>query len=182
MGPLILETLPTGALLLIDTPPIVYFLEAHPKLAKVFKPLFERHAAGDLHFAVTTVSIAEVLTGPLQSRNEALAERFRTVIGSWQVVDLTADIAASAARLRTSLRLKLADAVQAASAIAMNANAHLRSRFLARAIASRIALAPTIGLVAVDRNIGENHPERRAKILALAQGKTSMSKHALRGV
>ena len=123
MGSLTLQTLPTGALLLMDTPPIVYFLEAHPKVAKTFKPLFERHAAGELHFAVTTVSIAEVLTGPLQTGNEALAERFRAILGSWQVVDLTADIAASAARLRASFRLKLADAVQAASAIALNADA-----------------------------------------------------------
>ena len=123
MEPLTLETLPTGALLLMDTAPIVYILEAHVKLAKLFKPLFERHAAGELQFAVTTISIAEVLTGPLQSGNEVLAERFRTILGSWQVVDLTADIAASAARLRASLRLKLADAVQAASAIAVNADA-----------------------------------------------------------
>jgi predicted nucleic acid-binding protein len=123
MESLTLDTLPAGALLLMDTAPIVYFLEAHAKLAKVFKPLFERHAAGELQFAVTTVSIAEVLTGPLRSGNEALAERFRTILGSWHVVDLTADIAASAARMRASLRLKLADAVQAASAIAVNADA-----------------------------------------------------------
>ncbi len=45
------------------------------------------------------------------------------MLESWQVVDLTADIAASAARLRAALRLKLADAVQAASAIAINADA-----------------------------------------------------------
>ena len=123
MEPLTLDKLPDGALLLMDTPPIVYFLEGHAKLAKVFKPVFERHAAGELRFAVTTVSIAEVLAGPLQSGNEALAERFRTILESWQVVDLTANIAASAARLRASLRLKLPDAVQAASAIAINADA-----------------------------------------------------------
>jgi predicted nucleic acid-binding protein len=123
MEPLTLDKLPDGALLLMDTAPIVYFLEAHPKFAKVFKPLFERHAAGELHFAVTTVTIAEVLTGPLQSGNEALAERFRAILESWQVIDLTADIAESAARLRASLRLKLPDAVQAASAIAINADA-----------------------------------------------------------
>jgi predicted nucleic acid-binding protein len=123
MEPLTLDALPAGALLLMDTAPIVYFLEAHAKLGKVFKPLFERHADGELQFAVTTVSIAEVLIGPLQSGNEALAERFRTILGSLQVVDLTAGIAASAARLRASLRLRLADAVQAASAIAINADA-----------------------------------------------------------
>jgi len=43
MEPLTLEALPDGALLLMDTAPIVYFLEAHAKLAKVFKPVFERH-------------------------------------------------------------------------------------------------------------------------------------------
>jgi predicted nucleic acid-binding protein len=123
MEPLTYDNLPEGAVLLMDSAPIVYFLEAHPKLAKVFKPLFERHAAGKIHFAVTTISIAEVLTGPLQSGNEALAERFRSILESWQVVDLTADIAESAARLRASLRLKLPDAVQAASAIAINADA-----------------------------------------------------------
>jgi predicted nucleic acid-binding protein len=123
MEPLTLANLPKGALVLLDTPPIVYFLEAHPKFAQVFRPLFERQASGEVFFAVTTISIAEVLTGPLQSGNEALAARFRAVLESWQVVDLTADIAASAARLRASLRLKLADAVQAASAIAINADA-----------------------------------------------------------
>ena len=123
MEPLTLDDLPDGALLLMDSAPIVYHLEAHPKLGPLFEPYFARHAAGAIQFAVTTVSIAEVLSGPLQSGNEALAERFRAVLESWQVVDLTADIAASAARLRAALRLKLADAVQAASAIAINADA-----------------------------------------------------------
>jgi predicted nucleic acid-binding protein len=123
MESLTFDTLPDGALLLMDSAPIVYFLEAHSKLSKLFKPLFERHTAGALHFAVTTVSIAEVLTGPLQSRDEALAERYLAILKSWQVVDLTLEIAESAARLRASLRLKLPDAVQAASAIAINADA-----------------------------------------------------------
>jgi predicted nucleic acid-binding protein len=42
---------------------------------------------------------------------------------SWQVIDLSADIAESAARLQASLKLKLPDAIQAASAIAVNADA-----------------------------------------------------------
>ena len=107
----------------MDSAPIIYFLEAHPKLASVFSSMFERQAAGELHFAVTTITIAEVLTGPLQSGNEALAERYRAILESWQVVDLTAHVAESAARLRASLRLKLPDAIQAASALAINADA-----------------------------------------------------------
>ena len=123
MEPLTAAGLPPGALLLMDTAPIIYFLERHPKFSPVFKPFFVEHDAGRLHFAVTTITIAEILTGPLQAGDEALAERYRAVLESWQVVGLTADIAANAARLRASLRLKLADAVQAASAIAVNADA-----------------------------------------------------------
>jgi predicted nucleic acid-binding protein len=59
----------------------------------------------------------------LQSDDEALTRRYRTILESWQVVALDASIAESAARLRASLRLKLPDAVQAASALSINADA-----------------------------------------------------------
>ena len=123
MGSLDLSALPQGALVLVDSAPIIYVLEGHAKLAPRFRPLFERQAAGDIAFAVATITVAEVLTGPLGAGEEALAKRYRAVMESWQVVALTADIAESAARLRASLKLRLADAIQAASAIAVNADA-----------------------------------------------------------
>ena len=123
MEPIDLGTLPEGALILLDSAPIIYVLAAHPRLARRFAPLFEAHAAGSVRFAVTTITIAEILTGPLQAGDEALARRYRAVLQSWQVVPLDLDIAEGAARLRAALRLKLADAVQAASALAINAAA-----------------------------------------------------------
>lgn len=123
MEPLNLADLPERALLLVDSAPIIYFLDGHAKLGARFKPLFEAHAASHLRFAVTTITVAEVLTGPLQVGDEALARRYRAILESWEVVALDIDIAESAARLRATLRLKLADAVQAASALAINAAA-----------------------------------------------------------
>lgn len=123
MEPLSVSGLPDQALLLLDTAPIIYVLEEHPTLAARFRPLFDGHVAGRLRFAVTTTTIAEVLTGPLQTGEEVLARRYRTVLESWRVVALDADIAEGAARLRAALRLKLPDAVQAASALAINAAA-----------------------------------------------------------
>ncbi len=123
MEPLDLSGLPEQALLLLDTAPIIYCLEDHRKFGPRFQPLFEAHRTGDLRFAVSTITLAEVLTGPLQSNDEALARRYRAILESWRVVDLDTDIAESAARLRASLRLKLPDAVQAASALAINADA-----------------------------------------------------------
>jgi predicted nucleic acid-binding protein len=119
------EALPRGALVLVDSAPIIYLLEYHPKFAPRFRPVFERQAAGEITFAVTTIAMAEVLAGPLSIGQEVLAKRYRGVMESWQVVDLTADIAESAARIRGSVKLKLADAVQVASALAIGADALL---------------------------------------------------------
>ena len=123
MAALELGDLPDDALVLVDSAPIIYFLEGHPKLGPHFKPLFEAHQAGRLRFAITTITIAEVLTGPLRAGDDALAQRYRAIFEAWQLVPLDIDIAESAARLRASLGLKLADAVQAASALATNAAA-----------------------------------------------------------
>ncbi|MBP8296121.1 MAG: PIN domain-containing protein [Burkholderiales bacterium] len=109
--------------MLMDCAPIIYTLEAHPQLATRYKALFARHAAGELSLAVTTITIAEVLTGPLNAGEDALAKRYRAVLESWHVVDLTADIAETAARLRARHKLKLPDAIQLASALAINAHA-----------------------------------------------------------
>ena len=116
-------SIPDRSVVLIDSAPIIYTLEANRKLAARFAPLFARHARGDIELAVTTVTVAEVLTGPLRSGEEALAKRYRAAMESWQVVDLTVDVAESAARLRGKYRLKLPDAIQLASALAINAYA-----------------------------------------------------------
>ena len=123
MEPLAFGDLPEHALLLIDSAPIIYVLEDHRKLATRFIPLFEAHRAGRLRFAASTLTVAEVIAGPLQAGDETLAKRYRTMFESWQLVDLSVEIAESAARVRASLRLKLADAIQVATALAVNAAA-----------------------------------------------------------
>jgi predicted nucleic acid-binding protein len=123
MEPVNLEGLPENPLLLVDSAPIIYELENHPKFAPIFKPVFEAHDKGLVRFAVTTITLAEVLAGPLGNGDQVLAERYKATLRSWFVVDLDADIAESAARLRAALKLKLADAIQAASALALGADA-----------------------------------------------------------
>jgi len=131
--------LPAGALVLVDSAPIIYVLEGHREFARRFRPLFDRHAGGELRFAVTAITVAEVLTGPVSKGDEALVRRYRGVLDSWQVVDLSIDIAESAARLRATLKLKLPDAIQAASALAIGADALVtHDRDFARLSAPRV--------------------------------------------
>jgi predicted nucleic acid-binding protein len=110
MGPPDLSGLTPPPLQLLDTNPIVHWLEGHA-LADRFQPLFEKQAAGEVQFAITTVTIAEVLAGPLRVGDEALTARYRGILESWRVIELTAAVAERAARLRARRRLKLADAV-----------------------------------------------------------------------
>jgi predicted nucleic acid-binding protein len=121
MEPLDLADVPDQALLLIDSAPIIYHLEHHPAFGPRFRPIFEAHGHRRVRLAITTLTVAEVLAGPLKTGDEPLARRYRAVFETWNLVELDIDIAVQAARLRGSLALKLPDAVQAASALAINA-------------------------------------------------------------
>jgi predicted nucleic acid-binding protein len=130
-GPL--EDLLEDALVLIGSAPLVYRLKGHPELGPCFTSLFEAHAAGRLRFAATAITVAKVPTGPLQAGDDALVWRYHAIVNSWQPIALDVEIAESAARLWSSLRLKLADAVQVAAALAVNAAALVtRERDLSR--------------------------------------------------
>jgi predicted nucleic acid-binding protein len=123
MGTLNLDGLPEKALLAVDSPPIIYVIEGHDKLRPRFRPIFELYEAGRVRLAVSPITIAEVLTGPLKAGDEALAKRYRRILDSWEFAALDADVAESAARLRATLELKLADALQAAAALSIGADA-----------------------------------------------------------
>jgi predicted nucleic acid-binding protein len=139
MEPIDITGLPEQAVVLLDSAPIIYFLESHPKFAIRYASLFQAHVVRRLRFAVTTITIAEVLTGPLQLGEAAVARRYRRVFDTWTVVGLTADIAEAAASLRASLRLKLPDAIQVASALSINADAMItHDRDLSRVRSLRV--------------------------------------------
>lgn len=112
--------LPRSGRVTVDSAPIIYFLEGHPRFAVRYAPLFERAEAGDHQLVIATITLAEVLAGPLRTGNETLAQRYRlalTARPTWQVSDLTAPIAHRAARLRGRFQLRLPDAIQVATAL-----------------------------------------------------------------
>ena len=114
------SSLPSRGRFVIDSAPIIYVLEDHPILASRFVPVFERAQAGHYELVITTVTLVEVLTGPFRAGDESRADDYReslTSSPSWRVVDLTAEIAHRTARVRARTRLRLADAVQVATAI-----------------------------------------------------------------
>ena len=109
--------LEAGARVTIDSAPIIYFLEDHPKYASLFAPLFEAHAAHRLEIVISAITLAEVLAGPIKAGNEALASRYRRALSNWEIVPVDAEVATLAARLRIAHGLRLPDALQAATAL-----------------------------------------------------------------
>lgn len=115
--------LPLGARVVVDTAPIIYLLEDHPLFLPLFMGLFEAEAAGELQIAISTITLAEVLTGPLRSRNDALAQRYERALAHYTVAPVTSTVAAMAARMRARYGLKLPDAIQLATALDLEAAA-----------------------------------------------------------
>lgn len=112
-----------GAKVLVDTAPIIYLLEGHPVFGPRFAGLFEAESRGELAIAISTVTVAEVLVGPLQAGQETLARRYEKALLAFEVVALDAALAVQAARLRARYRLKLPDAIQLATALEIGAAA-----------------------------------------------------------
>ena len=108
---------------MVDTAPFIYVLEAHPQFAAQFLGLFEAAARGDLNIALSTITLAEILTGPFKAGQTAMAKRYEKSLCLYNVVPVSTPIAALAAQLRAEYRLKLPDALQLATALDINATA-----------------------------------------------------------
>jgi predicted nucleic acid-binding protein len=115
--------LSAGATVMVDTAPFIYLLESHPQFADQFVGLFEAAAAGEITIALSTVTLAEVLTGPFKAGQTTLAKRYEKALSNYNVMPVTTPIAALAAQLRAQYRLKLPDAIQLATALDIGAAA-----------------------------------------------------------
>lgn len=115
--------LPAGSKVFVDTAPFIYLLESHPQFADLFVGLFEAAEAGTISIALSTVTLAEVLTGPHKAGQTALAKRYEKALCQYEVVSVSVPIAALAAQLRAQHRLKLPVALRLATALETGASA-----------------------------------------------------------
>lgn len=122
-APRLWSDLPQGATVMVDTAPFIYVLESHPQFADQFVGLFEAAATGDLTLALSTITLAEVLTGPFKTGQTALAKRFEKALLQYTVIPVSTPIAVLAAQLRAQYRLKLPDAIQLATSLDIGAAA-----------------------------------------------------------
>jgi len=116
----LIDALPYGATVTIDSAPIIYLLEDHPLHADMFAPVFEAIESGRLRAVISPITLAEVLAGPLSQGNEILADRYYqtlTASAHWRSLPMDSAVAMLTARIRARYGLKLPDAAQVATAV-----------------------------------------------------------------
>lgn len=140
-----LSRIPQGALITLDTAPIIYFLQDHPIFAPLVAPIFEAADRGELGIVISAVTLAEVLTGPLQAKNEVLAARYRETLTrspGWELWPVDEEVAATAARFRAEYKLRTPDAIQIATAIASRSHAFVTNDKRLRKVRGILVLVP----------------------------------------
>jgi predicted nucleic acid-binding protein len=117
----LLEALPAGTVIGLDSAAFIYFIEQHPLYEPLLSPLFEQRIEHGENRAVTSVvTLAEVLVQPKRLARDDLAQRYRAFLtagANLMLVDITAAVAERAATLRAQHNLRLPDAIQIAAAI-----------------------------------------------------------------
>lgn len=103
----------------LDTSPIIYLIERHPRYAPLVAETFRRMLARGLRGVTSIITLAEILVQPIRHGDVALADtyhRFLVYSDYLDTVPITEPVAVRSAAFRAAYNLKLPDALQLAVA------------------------------------------------------------------
>ncbi len=110
----------------LDTAPIIYFVERHPRYFAVVSPIFERIDDDELSPVVSPITLAECLVHPYRMGHTEAVLMFRELLTHrMRLVHIEETIASQAAELRARYNLSLPDAFQCAVALSAGCDAFL---------------------------------------------------------
>jgi predicted nucleic acid-binding protein len=112
----------------LDTAPIIYFVEAHPRYDAVMTEVFRRVRRRRLLAVTSLISLAEVLVLPIlrnDARLQGAYERLLTTTNGFRTRVIRRADARRAAALRARHGLKLPDSLQISVAIEAGCDAFL---------------------------------------------------------
>jgi len=117
----LLDDLPNGASVGIDTAPFIYLIEQHARYDPVVAPFFrDRIKPGRNQGVTSVITVAEVLVQPLRRNQPELIARYDAAMRRGRhirLVDISHEVARRAAQLRATFNLRLPDAFQIAAAL-----------------------------------------------------------------
>jgi predicted nucleic acid-binding protein len=109
----------------IDTSIFIYELEDNPRYARLAHPVFEAVAGSDVTAIASTITMAELLVQPYRNSDLERVNQYFGLLTTypdlvWIAPDL--EIADIAAKFRAEYRLKMPDAIQAATVLQAGAS------------------------------------------------------------
>lgn len=108
----------------LDTAPLIYFIEKHPRYFPGLQPFFEAVDRGDIEIVTSALTLTEVLIHPLRQRSQELARQYSSILlhaAHVRTLPVSTLIASEAARLRADFGYKTPDAIQLATALSGHA-------------------------------------------------------------
>lgn len=117
-----------GQRVCIDTAPVIYFIEKHPKYLNLLHPLFIEVDSGNIDAITSTVTLLEVLVLPIKTNNVTLAGKYREILlysEGFTTFEVLHEVSELSARLRAKYTIKTPDAIQIVTGILYGADQFL---------------------------------------------------------
>jgi predicted nucleic acid-binding protein len=114
--------------LFLDTAPVIYYLERHPIFFPAVRSIFERVSDGDLQVVSSPITLAECSSIPDVQKLPELKQALSDVLAlnRHAIFRITDEVVLiEAVKMRVKYGLKLADAIQVATAIVCSCDAFL---------------------------------------------------------
>lgn len=110
----------------IDTAPIIYYIEEHPKYLPLVDQIFPRLSGGSnsIYAFSSILTLTEVLSHPLRQNNQDLAKHYRDFLlhsRNFVLFPVEEIIAERAAEIRAQYQCRAPDAIQLATGLEHNA-------------------------------------------------------------
>ena len=107
-----------GAIVYVDTAPIIYSVERHPKYIDLLQPLWTKVNNNEISLFSSELLWLEILVKPLKANNQSIIDFYTELLtSSIQLAPVDESILRSAAQPRSTTKLKTPDAIHAATAI-----------------------------------------------------------------
>lgn len=109
-----------GSIVGIDTAPLIYFIEEHPKYLNFLDAFFLAVKEHKISAVTSSLTITEVLVHPLLKGNWKLVNEYNSILlfaDGLETLPINNEIAETAAGLRAKYNLLTPDALQIATAI-----------------------------------------------------------------
>lgn len=109
-----------GQVVGLDSAPLIYFMEENPTYLQMTDAFFEAMVRREFRVVTSVLTLPEVLVYPLRQGNTTLAQEYIDILFDQEgltTVEVSTNIAETAAQLRAVHNLRTPDAIQIATAI-----------------------------------------------------------------